>query len=174
VRAPWGLRISAVPNWGRCFHINSHKRASPRAAQTGPLFRFRFCKRAAHPIFQNSVKGPPLLFDFDVHRTQLRTKRGRTCSGQCAFGEPAPSARFVCNGALRFHPAPGTYVANIHKTLLKRRAFFCFHRKITAGTPNDTASLSWHTGLPNALGPSAPSDRNGAAGCVVISSDASS
>ena len=53
------------------------------------------------------------------------------------FGEPATSARFVCNGALRFHAAPGTYVANIHKTLSSRRAFFCFHRLITAGTPNN-------------------------------------
>ena len=47
------------------------------------------------------------------------------------------SVRFVCNGALRFHAAPGTHVANIHKTLLNRRAFFCFHRLITAGTSND-------------------------------------
>ena len=47
------------------------------------------------------------------------------------------SVRFVCNGALRFHAAPGTYVTNIHKTLLKRRAFPCFHRPIAAGTPND-------------------------------------
>ena len=38
---------------------------------------------------------------------------------------------------LRFHTAPGTHVANIHKTLLNRRAFFCFHRLITAGTSND-------------------------------------
>src|SRR5262249_36537042 len=35
-----------------------------------------------------------------------------------------------------FHAAPGSHVANIHKTLL-RRAFFCFHRLITAGTSND-------------------------------------
>ena len=55
--------------------------------------------------------------------------------------------RLVCNGALRFHAAPGTHVANIHKTLLKRRAFFCFHRLITAGTPNDRRRI--HTILHN-------------------------
>ena len=47
------------------------------------------------------------------------------------------SVRFVCNGALRFRAAPGANVANIHETLLNRRAFFCFHRLIAAGTSND-------------------------------------
>jgi hypothetical protein len=47
------------------------------------------------------------------------------------------SVPFVCNGALCFHPAPGTHVANIYKTLLNRRVFFSFHRLITARTSND-------------------------------------
>jgi hypothetical protein len=51
------------------------------------------------------------------------------------------SVRFVCNGALGFHAAPGTHVANIHKTLLNRRAFFCFHRLITAGTSDDRRAI---------------------------------
>ncbi len=102
----------------------------------GSPFSISILQKSGAPHFQNSVKGPPLLFDFDVHRTQQRTKRGRPAQANVRW-RPATSARFVFNGALRFHPAPGTYVANIHKTLLKRRAFFCFHRLITAGTPND-------------------------------------
>ena len=42
-----------------------------------------------------------------------------------------------CNGALGFHAARGTYVANIHKTLDNRRAFLSFHRLVTTGTPHD-------------------------------------
>src|SRR5262249_60338108 len=51
------------------------------------------------------------------------------------------SVRFVCNGALPFHAPPGTHVANIHKTPLNRRAFFCFHRLITAGTSDDRRAI---------------------------------
>jgi hypothetical protein len=78
------------------------------------------------------------------------------------------SARFVCNGPPRFHATPSAHVANIHKTLGNWRAFLCFHRLITTGTPHDrrvihsilhipsspqlrqidflSASLSWHAG----------------------------
>jgi hypothetical protein len=56
------------------------------------------------------------------------------------------SVRFVGNGALRFHAAPGAHVSNIHKTLLNRRAFFCFNRLITAGTSNDRRVI--HSILP--------------------------
>jgi hypothetical protein len=63
------------------------------------------------------------------------------------------SVRFVCNGALRFRAAPGTNVANIHETLLNRRAFFCFHRLIAAGTSNDRRVIHWilHNPSPTAV-----------------------
>jgi hypothetical protein len=86
-----------------------------------------------------------------------------------------PSAVIV---AIRLHDAPSTYVANIYQTLRNRRTFLCFHRPITAGTPNDrrvihailhspgprsrcispkmnllSEFLSWHTGLSNFWGP---------------------
>jgi ATP-dependent DNA ligase len=32
--------------------------------------------------------------------------------------------------------ARGTHIENIRKTVRNRHAFFCFHRLITAGTPN--------------------------------------
>jgi hypothetical protein len=53
------------------------------------------------------------------------------------FAASTNSVRFIRNGALRFHAAFGTHVANIHKTLLNRRAVFRFHRLITARTSND-------------------------------------
>jgi hypothetical protein len=42
-------------------------------------------QKSGAPHFQNSVKGPPLLFDFDVHRTQQRTKRGRNAQANVRF-----------------------------------------------------------------------------------------
>jgi hypothetical protein len=67
------------------------------------------------------------------------------------------SARFVCNGALRFHTAPGTDVANIHKTLGSWRAFLRFHRLITAGTPHDRQIIDTilHNPSPTAVAASA-------------------
>lgn len=44
---------------------------------------------------------------------------------------------FVCNGALRFHPARPTHVPNVHETLRNRSALFGFHRLMTAGAPNN-------------------------------------
>jgi hypothetical protein len=37
--------------------------SAPRAARTGPLFRFRFPEKAAHPDFKKSIKRPLRLFD---------------------------------------------------------------------------------------------------------------
>ena len=76
--------------------------------------------------FKNSVKGSPLWFDCIERGYPVRNER-----------QPHNSARFVRNSALRFHAAPGTDVANIHKTLCSRRAFPWFHRQITTGTPHD-------------------------------------
>ena len=73
----------------------------------------------------------------------------------------ATSARFICNGALRFHPAPGTHVGNIHKTPRNRRAFLCFHRPITVGTPNNRRLIHaiLHNPSPTAVSASCVSNR---------------
>ena len=127
VRAPWGLPL---------FFYQLTQTSVARAAQTGPPFPISILQKSGAPHFQNSVEGPPLLFDFDVHRTHLRTKRARAAQANVRLATCNFSA-LVCNSALRFHSAPATHVAHLHKTLRNRRAFLCFHRLITAGTPHN-------------------------------------
>ena len=124
---------------------------------------FRIASEGHRPAFKNFLKLSPLLLDFDVHRTRLH---------EIALATRTNSMRFVCNGALRLHTAPGTHVKNIHKMFHNRRAFLSFQRLITTGTPHDrrvlhsilhipaprsrclsrqidflSASLSWHAGV---------------------------
>jgi hypothetical protein len=108
---------------------------APRRANGSP-FRFRFCKRAAHPISKSQLKTRRCcLISTCIERSYARNVDDPLRS-RCVW-RPATSARLVCNGALRYHSAPATHVAHLHKTLRNRRAFLCFHRRITAGTPND-------------------------------------
>jgi hypothetical protein len=87
--------------------------------------------------FKNFLKAPLSLFDFDVYRAALYARSATACASQQTLATCTNSAHFVRNGAFRFHAAPITYVANIHQTPRNRRTFLCFHRPITAGTPND-------------------------------------
>ena len=63
---------------------------------------------------------------------------------EARYVKPTNSMRSVCNGALRLHAARGTHVANIHKTLRDQRAFFCFHRLMTAGASNNRRFFVLH------------------------------
>jgi hypothetical protein len=91
------------------------------------------CERSTPTRFKNSVKASPLRFHFDVHSTH-GTQQALAMGSNT---DRINSVWFLCNGALRFHAAPRTDVANIHKALGDPRAFFCFHRLITAGTSHD-------------------------------------
>jgi hypothetical protein len=120
-------------------HRNQMRPSAPRAARTGPLFDFRFPKRAGQPTSKIQLKARRccLILMWMERRGEPDGDKSGPSRLNARGDSRNNSARFVCNGALRFHAAPGTHVANIHKALCNRRAFPCFHRQITTGTPHD-------------------------------------
>src|SRR4029453_19131826 len=85
---------------------------------------------------RKSSKLPSLGLTFARRERGQGYQISETASGS-ADQAPRAALCFFCDGALSFHAARGTHVANIYKSFCYRRAFLCFHRPIAAGTPHD-------------------------------------
>ena len=115
----------AVPINGGCFHFGNPRCSSdrqdhrnqmrpnaPRAARTGPLFDFRFPKRAGQPTSKIQLKARRccLILMWMERRGEPDGDKSGPSRLNARGDSRNNSARFVCNGALRFHAAPGTHV----------------------------------------------------------------